>query len=503
MFKNKLFFIVTVFILIAQLSTAQVKILFDATKAETAGSADWIIDADQWNLNWNPNAYTNASNYHSNAQRIPTPAQSGITASTAESYWTGALSAWGVDCAKKGYTVETLPWNGQITYGNSANAQDLSNYKVYIVCEPNIQFTAAEKTAMMHFVQNGGGLFMISDHTNSDRNNDGWDSPAIWNDFLTTNSIQSNPFGISFDLQDFSGVSTAVFAAGTDSIIHGPMGNVAEVQWANGTSMTLSPSANATVKGVVYKSGTSSAGNTNALVAYARYGSGKVAAIGDSSPCDDGTGNTNSNITLYNGYFTDAAGNHQKLLMNITIWLATTGTVPACNAPTGLAASGITSSGANLSWAVVTGATGYEYVVNTTATAPLGSGTATTGTSYTASGLTASTTYYLHVRTNCGSGNYSSWTTFQFTTLAASGIANTTTNELSVYPNPVKDVLHLDNIKETTTYRILNVIGTTMAHGILLTGSNSINTQSLATGLYMIELTNNDGARKVVRIVKN
>jgi hypothetical protein len=43
--------------------------------------------------------------------------------------------------------------------------------------------------------------------------------------------------------------------------------------------------------------------------------------MGDSSPPDDGTGNPS--CTLYNGYFTDAAGNHQLLLMNATIWLAT------------------------------------------------------------------------------------------------------------------------------------------------------------------------------------
>jgi hypothetical protein len=194
---------------------------------------------------------------------------------------------------------------------------------VYIVCEPNILFTAAEKTALIQFVQNGGGLFMVSDHTGSDRNSDGYDSPAIWNDFITNNSVTTNPFGITFDLQNFSGISSNIVASATDSIIHGAMGSVAEVQWANGTSMTLNPAKNATVKGVVYKLGTTGGGNTNALVAYARYGNGKVAAIGDSSPCDDGTGNTNA--TLYNGYTADAAGNHQKLLMNITIWLATAG----------------------------------------------------------------------------------------------------------------------------------------------------------------------------------
>ena len=360
-------------------SFAQTKILFDATKAETAGSADWIIDADLFNLNWNPNAYTGTSNYHSNAQRYPTPAQSGVTASTAETFWQGGISNWAIDCAKKGYTVETLPYTGQITYGNTSNPQDLSNYKVYIVCEPNILFTTAEKTAIMQFVQNGGGLFMVSDHTVSDRNGDGDDSPAIWNDLMSNNTVQANPFGISFDLQNFSGISTAMATLPTsDSIKYGTAGTVTQVQWANGTSMTINPAVNATVKAVVYKSGTTPSGNNNVLFAYARYGNGKVAAIGDSSPCDDGTGNTNTNITLYNGYTGDASGNHQKLLMNATIWLASnnlTATITPAGPTTFCQGNSVllnANSGTNytyqwkLNGTVITGATGNSYTATQT-----------------------------------------------------------------------------------------------------------------------------------------
>lgn len=62
------------------LPAQSIKILFDATKAETAGNADWVIDEDLNNLRWNPGASLGGSD--GNAQRIPTPAQSGITAST-------------------------------------------------------------------------------------------------------------------------------------------------------------------------------------------------------------------------------------------------------------------------------------------------------------------------------------------------------------------------------------------------------------------------------------
>jgi hypothetical protein len=289
-----------------------VNILFDATKAETAANADWVIDADLHNMTWSPGGST-SSGSESNAQNVPTPAQSGITATTVETFWKGALSSWGIDCVKRGYHVETLPYNGSITYGSSSNARDLSHYKIFIVCEPNIQFSAAEKTAILSFVQNGGSLFMISDHNLSDRNGDGWDSPAIWNDLMT-----GNPFGITFNLNDFSGVTTDVITT-PDSVINGPMGTVTEAQWANGTDMTINTTINPTLKPIVFQSGYMH-NNAKVMAVYGRHGSGKIAAMGDSSPFDDGTGDTGD--VLYNGYWTDAAGNHQLLIMNITIWLA-------------------------------------------------------------------------------------------------------------------------------------------------------------------------------------
>ena len=143
---RKIYLVVALTILFFS-SQAQVKILFDATKAEMAANADWVVDADLYNLGYNSTGamVVGASN-EANPQRIPTLAQSGITSTTAETYWKGALSNWGIDLARRGYTIETLPYNGQITYGVTTNAQDLSNYKVFIMDEPNIKFTTAEKT---------------------------------------------------------------------------------------------------------------------------------------------------------------------------------------------------------------------------------------------------------------------------------------------------------------------------------------------------------------------
>lgn len=401
----KTFTIIFLLFILSMTTNGQVKILFDATKAESAGNADWVIDADAHNISYSAGpavVVPGANDLESNAQRYPTPDQSTVTSSTSETYWQGAISAWGIDCVKKGYQVETLPYNGQITYGNAGNLQDLSNYKVFIVCEPNIVFSTSEKTALINFVQNGGGLFMVSDHTISDRNNDGWDSPAIWNDFMSNNGTQSNPFGMTFDLADFSQTTSNIPSLPGDPLLHGVMGDVTQAMWSNGTSMTLTPGSNSSIKGVVYKTG-SSFGNSNVMCAYATYGNGRVVGFGDSSPCDDGTGDPGDQ--LYSGWTGEANGSHEKLLMNATIWLAssTSGAAPTATTQAG---SSVTATTATLNGIVNpnSASTTYHFdwgltnsYTNSTTTTSAGSGSSATNVNAGISGLTPGTLYHFRV----------------------------------------------------------------------------------------------------------
>ncbi|SNC76925.1 hypothetical protein SAMN06265337_3631 [Hymenobacter gelipurpurascens] len=280
-------------------TTGAKKFLFDGSHGELAGNADWVLDVD-----------------NGVSVRYPSPAQSGITSSTPETYWTGAVSAWGVALVKLGHTVEQLPTGTAITYGNSSNAQDLSNYSVFVVDEPNTVFTAAEKTAILQFVQNGGGLFMISDHDISDRNNDGWDSPAIWNDLMQNNSVKANPFGFSVNLDNVVENSSNV-RTGTNPILNGSQGAVSQLSYHNGATMTLNPTANATVQGLIWRT-SAAQGNSLAMAASSTFGTGRVVIIGDSSPADDGTGSPGN--TVYNGWSENVS--HARLHLNASLWLA-------------------------------------------------------------------------------------------------------------------------------------------------------------------------------------
>jgi len=316
-----LFRVVIVLVFCSLGAKAQVKILFDARKAQMAGNADWVVDADLFNIGTGTGGIMQTGKGNeANPQRIPTPAQSGITATTTETYWKGALSSWGVEMAKRGFVIETLPYNGLITYGTSTNVQDLSNYKVFICIEPNIRFTTAEKQAIIRFVQNGGGLFMGANHFGSDRNSDSWDAPGIWNDLMTNNGLVANPFGVSFDQVSFSQTTSNFASIAGNPILFGAAGNPTQMKYSSGTSMTLNKTANSTVTGLVYKTGVSTTGTLGVMFAQCRYGTGKVAFIGDSSPSDDGTGDTNDQ--LYNGWSAEVNGDHGKILTNATIWLA-------------------------------------------------------------------------------------------------------------------------------------------------------------------------------------
>lgn len=101
-----------------------------------------------------------------------------------------------------------------------------------------------------------------------------------------------------------------------------------------------------------------------------------------------------------------------------------------CSRPTSLSFNTLTLTSANLVWGAATGVN-YEYVLDNVATDPVVAGTSTTLTTYSATGLISNTTYYFHVRNNCGA-SFSAWRTISFTTLAAPAVNDSCSNPIAL-----------------------------------------------------------------------
>lgn len=142
----------------------------------------------------------------------------------------------------------------------------------------------------------------------------------------------------------------------------------------------------------------------------------------------------NNRTTTTNWASTTAGGTNAAICtLSNTIYPSSgntyTFTPSSCYIPTAVSSSSVTATTATISWTAPAPApsNGYTYEIRTSGAAGSGAtGLATSGstaagvTSANISGLTASTTYYVYVRSYCGGSNYSSWTSsYSFTTLIA------------------------------------------------------------------------------------
>jgi hypothetical protein len=417
----------------AAAATAKHRILFDDSKAETAGNADWIISTSK-----------------------PDPTAQNASPS-AETDWTGAISSWGVALQKTGdYTLKTN--TSALTYGSSSNALDLSNFDELVLPEPNILLSAAEKTAVMKFVQNGGGLFLIVDHTGSDRNNDGADSDAVVNDLMTNNSVDStDPFGFSVDLKNIVNDYPKAISDSTDPVLHGSFGTVTGSVIYTGTTETLHPADNSAVKGLLYVTTATSGGTTGAFFTTSRFGSGRVAVWGDSSAIDDGTGE--SGKSLYDGW-NDTGGTDAALALNATAWLAGTGTASSSSPSTSASASASASPSPSAS--STGGGSGSCTGANL-----LGNPGFETGS---ASPWTASTgVVYSGTKEPARTGGYDAWLD-GYGTATTDTLAQSVTLPSGCTSYPLSFWLHVDTAETTTStaydtckVQVLNSSGTVLA----------------------------------------
>ena len=91
-------------------------------------------------------------------------------------------------------------------------------------------------------------------------------------------------------------------------------------------------------------------------------------------------------------------------------------TAPSCFPPSAVTVTNVTTSGATVTWTSnpLSPSANYQYILSETNTAPVNGVVAGTvdlaGTTVTLTGLTSMTTYYMWVRSDCGSGDRSVWT---------------------------------------------------------------------------------------------
>ncbi|MBN2611421.1 MAG: T9SS type A sorting domain-containing protein [Bacteroidales bacterium] len=146
-----------------------------------------------------------------------------------------------------------------------------------------------------------------------------------------------------------------------------------------------------------------------------------------------------------------------------------------------------------LSWTASTdnvGVTGYNVYIGDVL-----SGTVT-GTSYTATGLTAATDYTFSVEAIDAAGNKSAKALATLSTSTATGIPLVSENNISVFPNPFDSFIVLE-AKTDSKAVIYDLTGKPVLQVNVYSGINRINTSALGKGVYVLKYGLNS-----VRIVK-
>ena len=288
----------------------RVRVLFDDAHHQRAGSVDWIVDS---------------------SGRLPWP-----SVPAKETDWSGALSSFGKALFDTGrFTVERLPPSSKLAFGGDS-AQDLKNYGVLVIPEPSSQFGEDESKAVAAFVQAGGGLLMVTDHAESDRDGNNWDSVQALNDMLTAASggqgLDGNPFGFKVAWIDYneSGqldklnkniASTIPQEVSAHPVLNGVHGIVTQTGMFKGGLFTILDDAKAVTLIHAVPMGTAGYETGSPFVVAAEPGQGRVVAVGDSALMNDGTDSHGRTMLNSDAWHSETQQN-AALFLNAVEWLA-------------------------------------------------------------------------------------------------------------------------------------------------------------------------------------
>jgi Secretion system C-terminal sorting domain len=109
------------------------------------------------------------------------------------------------------------------------------------------------------------------------------------------------------------------------------------------------------------------------------------------------------------------------------------------------------------------------------------------------------TTKYILKQTLCGVSTYDTVTI----TVWPQSVNNLTGSSFAkVFPNPVNNILHIYVLKPDLHYQLQNMLGITALQGELQQSESTLAIETLPTGIYLLELTDAEGQKAVVRVVK-
>ena len=177
-----------------------------------------------------------------------------------------------------------------------------------------------------------------------------------------------------------------------------------------------------------------------------------------------------------------------------------------CDTVAGLNIDAITSTSLRFSWHSDLAATGgYEYLVDNSPAVPTGSGTVTTDTGVTVTGLPANTLFYVHVRVNCGTG-FSQWVTVAVSTYRSGVVSVNRPTDVSLvaFPNPASQQVTIDvlgAISGVGTLMLSDVEGRTIKTLDQVSARSYIDLGACASGIYFITYRA-DANKKVIKITK-
>ena len=180
-----------------------------------------------------------------------------------------------------------------------------------------------------------------------------------------------------------------------------------------------------------------------------------------------------------------------------------------CDRPSDVALVNVEVDTAEFSWtASPTETSGYEWVVmadgeNPDFDTPIDSGTVGAGvTTATASGLSSENNYDFYVRADCDSDGMSYWEgPLSFTTAVAS-VNDHSIGGLTLYPNPMGDVVNVTAQVEIEKVVIFSLTGQKLVEMQVGSLNSQIDVSNFASGPYLMYVTTSTGKVGVFNLIK-